>query len=317
MGRHRNQYQIIFFGLALLSSSCATTLNQPIQKVAIATDENIKAVSIIKSLSVDSSLIRIDAPRFYYIIRSPKPVAVELQLDSTQRTVFLKARNSFAYWSNLYFNYGLGMLVDRDNTKRYAYPGNNYFILKDTTIKRYAFAPVRKGTMNLSLSLPFPSFFSLQSETGNYNSVGALGLQAGVDYFYADNQYLSLNVGAAIDAFGEYFGPGYRELGAVLFTNVMNNNVVGRFNLGYGINLSKLQWRRTTIGDTVNLNQSIKNTALGFSLSTHYRFGNYFRLGILYQPDLLRLGNSPTLKYQHYISLNFIWKLSLKNAVVN
>ncbi|MEO8962558.1 MAG: hypothetical protein ABI325_11795 [Ginsengibacter sp.] len=302
--------------MALLSSSCATILNQPIQKVAIATDKNIKAVSIIKSLSVDSSLIRIDAPRFYYMVRSPKPLEVELQLDSTQKTVFLKARNSFAYWANIYCNYGIGMLVDRDNTKRYAYPGNNYFTLKDTTIKRYAFAPVRKGTINLSLSLPLPSFFSLQSETGNYNSVGALGLQAGVDYFYKRDQYLSLNFGAAIDAFDEYFGPGYREFGTVLFTNIMNNNVVGRFDFGYGINLSKLQWRRTTIADTINLDQSIKSTALGFSLSTQYRFGNYFRLGFLYQPDLLRLGNSPALKYQHYISINCTWKIPLKNAIV-
>lgn len=299
----------------LLFSSCATIMNQPVQKIAIVTDENIKAVSVRKSLMVDSSLIRIDAPRLYYIVRSSKPLAIDFQFDSTQKTVFLKARNSFAYWSNLYFNYGLGMLVDRDNTKRYAYPGNNFFTLKDTTIKRYAFAPVRKGTMHLSLSLPLPSFYSLQSEKGNYNSVGGFGLQTGVDYFYADDQYLSLNVGAAIDAFGEYFGPGYRELGTVLFTNIMNNNVMGKFDLGYGINLSKLKWRRTTVGDTINLDRSIKNTALGFSLSTQYRFGNYFRLGFLYQPDLLNLSNSSALKYQHYISINFTWKLPLKNAV--
>ncbi len=301
--------------LALLLSSCATILNQPMQKVAIATGKNIKAVSIGKSLSVDSSLIRIDAPRFYYLVRSPEPVEVELQLDSTKKTTFLKSRNSFAYWANIYFNYGLGMLVDRDNTKRYAYPRNNYFTAEDSTIKRYVFAPVRKGTMNISLSLPLPSFFNLQSEKGNYNSVGAFGLQTGIDYFYKSNHYVSLNFGAAIDAFGEYFGPGYREFGTVLFTNVMNNNVVGSFDLGYGINLSKLQWKRTTVGDTINMDRSIKSTAMGFSLSAQYRLGNYFRIGILYQPDILTLNHLPVLKYQHYISFNFIWKLPIKNAI--
>lgn len=309
-------YFTIFIASTFLFSSCATILNQPVQRIFISTDKNIKAVSISKSLSVDSSLLRIDAPTIYYIARSTKPLEVELQLDSTKKTIFLKARNSFAYWANIYF-YGIGMLVDRDNIKRYAYPKRNYFTIKDTTVKRYAFAPIKKGTINLSLSLPFPSFFNLQSEEGNYNSVGVLGLQTGIDYFYKNSQYISLNFGAAIDAFGEYFGPGYREFGTVLYANAMNNNVVGSFDFGYGINLSKFQWKRTTIGDTINLDQSIKSTALGFSLSAQYRFGNYFRFGFLYQPDFLRLNRQPTLKYQHYLSFNFIWKLPIKNASEN
>ncbi len=307
-------YCFIAFSVLLLSS-CATILNQPVQRVAIATDKNIKSVSVSKSLSVDSSLIRIDAPGFYYTVRSPRPLEVELQTDSIKKTVFLKARNSPAYWANLYY-FGIGMLVDRDNTKRYAYPKNNYFTVKDSIIKRYAFAPVRKGTMNLSLSLPVPSSFNLQSEKRNYNSVGAFGLQTGVDYFYKNNQYVSLNFGAATDAsFAEYFGPGYRELGTVWFANVMNNNVAGSFDLGYGINLSKLQWRRITIRDTINLDSSVKSTTMGFSLSAQHRLGNYFRIGILYQPDLLTLNHSPTFKYQHYISFNLIWKLPIKNAI--
>ena len=92
------------------------------------------------------------------------------------------------------------MLVNRDNLKRYAYPKRNYFTLEDTTIKRHAFAPIRKGTINLSISWPLPSFFHLQSETGNYNSSGPFGLQTGMDYFYQNNHYVSLNFGAATDA---------------------------------------------------------------------------------------------------------------------
>ncbi|HEY5463342.1 MAG TPA: hypothetical protein VIJ95_08800 [Hanamia sp.] len=308
-------YFTISLAIILLLSSCATLLNQPIQRIFISTDKNIKAVSISKSLSADCSLLRIDAPTIYYIARSTKPLEVDLQLDSTKKTIFLKARNSFAFWANIE-NYGIGMLVDKDNIKRYAYPKRNYFNIKDTTIKRYAFAPIRKGTINLSLSWPFPSFFSLQSETGNYNSVGVLGLQTGIDYFYKNNQYVSLNFGAATDVFGDYFGP-YFESGNTVFTSIMNNNVVGSFDLGYGISLSKFQWKRTTIGDTINLDQSIKSTALGFSLSAQYRFGNYFRFGFLYQPDFVRLNRQPALKYQHYFSFNFIWKLPIKNATEN
>ena len=313
MRLHHISYRIFFFALIILFSSCATILNQPIQRVFISTDQHIKSVSVTKSLSIDSSLIRIDAPKIYYLVRTNKPLSIEFQLDTTKKTILLKARNSSEYWLNIATNYGVGMLVDRDNTKRYAYPKRNYFTVKDTIIKRYAFAPIRKGTINLSLSWPLPSFFNLQSETGNYNSSGPFGLQTGVDYFYKDNHYISVNFGAATDVFGEYFGP-YRETGTIFFTSVQNNNVVGSFDFGYGINLSKLEWKRTTIRDTINLDKSIKSTTLGFSLSTQYRFGNYFKLGTLYQPELFRINVSPALKYQHYISLNLIWKLPIKNT---
>lgn len=117
----------------------------------------IRAISVSKSHSTDSSLLEIGAAKSYYVERSKKPLAVELQLDSTKKTILLPSRSSAAYWANIYFNYGIGMLVDKDNLKRYAYPKRNYFTVKDSTIKRYSFAPIKKGTVNLSLSWQMPS----------------------------------------------------------------------------------------------------------------------------------------------------------------
>ncbi len=308
-------YLIIIFPLTVLFSSCATILNQPVQRIFISVDKNISSVSVNKSLATDSSLTRIDAAKNYYIVRSKEPLAVELQIDSTKKTILLPSRNSTAYWANIYFNDGLGMLVDKNNVKRYAYSKRNYFAVKDTMIKRSSFAPITKGTANLSFSWPFTSFFNLQSETGNYNSTGPLGLQTGVDYFYKNNRYVSLNFGAATDIFGEYLGKGYYESANLLFANLMNNNIAGRFDFGYGINLSKFEWRRKTIGDTINLDKTIKSTIAGFSLSIQYRFGDYFRFGILYQPGIFGLNATPVLKYQDYISLNLTWKLPLKNGM--
>jgi len=306
-------YSIILFVL-IFFSSCASVLNQPVQSVFISKDKNIQSVSVPKSLSTDSSLSKNDVAKVYYVERNKKPLAVELQLDSAKKTVFLQSRNSTAYWVNIYFNYGLGMLVDKDNRKRYAYPRRNYFIVKDTMIKRVAFAPIKKGTVNVSFSWPLPSFFNLQSESGNYVSSGPLGLQTGLDYFYKNNQYISLNLGAATDIFGEYLGKGYYESANLVFVNLMNNNIIGRFDFGYGAHLSIFEWRRKTMGDTINLDKTIKTTAAGPGLSTQYRFGDYFRLGILYQAAIFRLHATPVFKYQHYISLNLTWKLPLKNG---
>ena len=312
---HKTRYQIFFIISAMILCSCATTLNQPLQRIFIATDNNIKSVTVNRSTLTDSTLIGIDESKIYYVPRGPKPLIGELQHYSTKKIVILKARSSFAYWANIDFNYGLGMLVDKNSTKRYAYPQKNYFSVEDTTIKRHRFPPVRKGTINLSLSLPFITIFNVQSNNRKYNSIGIFGLEAGMDFFYKKDHYVSFNIGAATDAsIVDHIGPGYFETGSSLFASVQNNYVIGSFDIGYGINLSQLQWRKKTIGDTINLDQSVKNTALGFSLSAQYRMGNYFRFGLLYQPDFFSTNLSPAFNYQHYISLNLIWKLPVRNA---
>ena len=318
MNKLKTKFRIFLSVSSMLFTSCATTLNQPLQRIFIATDNNIKSVTVNRSTLTDSTLIRIDAPKIYYVPRSPNPLIVELQLDSTKKIIVLKARNSFAYWANIYFNYGLGMLVDRDNTKRYSYPQKNYFTVEDTTIKRHRFPPIRKGTINLSLSLPFLGIFDLQSGNGKYTSAGIFGLETGVDFFYKNNQYVSVNIGVGTDAtIVEHLGPGYFETGSSVFASVRNNHVLGSFDIGYGINVSQLQWRKMSIGDTINLDQSVKNNALGFSLSAQYRMGNYFRFGLLYQPDLFTTNRSPAFNYQHYISLDLTWKLPVRNAKEN
>ena len=296
------KYLVIIIGFLTLLSSCATLLNHPVQKINISSDKKIQVVSVEKAVSADGI-------GSYYIPRSNNPLIVKLQIDSTQKTITLTPKSSFAYWFNIYCNYGIGMLVDKDNPKRYAYSPRNHFKLKDSTIKIVRFAPINKGTVQLSLSLPFTTIFNVQAIDKHHNSVGLFGLEAGVDYFYRDNKYLSINAGAAIDRVGEYFGPGYVQTATTLFTSLRNNHVVRSFDLGYGINVSRPKWTIQTLGDTIKINESVKSIGLGLSLSAQYRVGNYFRLGMLYQPNLLNTSFKPLFNYQHYISLNLIWKL--------
>jgi hypothetical protein len=204
------------------------------------------------------------------------------------------------------------MLIDKNNPKRYAYSVRNYLKLQDTTIKRYRFVPIEKGTINLSLAPTFTTIFSIQAKDKKYNSVGVFGLEAGVEYFYRNNNYLSINLGTATDRFGEYIGTGYVETATTLFTSLRNNNIAGSFDFGYGINASRQKWTMHTTGDTIKINESSKSIGLGLSLSAQYRVGSYFRLGVLYQPDILNTSFKPTLNYQHYISLNLIWKFPVR-----
>jgi hypothetical protein len=229
--------------------------------------------------------------------------------------MLLKPHNSPLFWVNIYFNYGIGMLVDLSNPKRYDYPSKNYYYVKDSLILRHRFAPMQKGTANLSFSLPFTTIFSVRSLGKQYNSAGILGLETGLDYFYKENRYLSLNVGAATDRLPvDYFGPGYVQTAVAVYASARNNMLLGSFDLGYGISVSHLTWSRVPIGDSLLTTQSQKSTGLGFGFSAHYRLGKYFQLGVLYQPTLLSNSISPSFAYQHFMSLNFTLKIPVKKA---
>ena len=312
MTRLTTTCKLFFYVLPLVFSSCATLLNGPAQNVHIATSPAIRQVTVDKCIATDSSLAKGYGFNTYVAARSNQNMVVHLQLDSGTKTILLRPRNSFAFWYNIYGNYGIGMLVDKDNPKRYCYPAWNYFSIKDSAVCRSRFAPIRKGQVRLSLALPFANIFCLTSTEGQYYSGGVFGLEAGADYFYKTDRYISLAAGAATDrGLGEYFGKGYLNRGAVLYTSIRNNYVVGSFDLGYGISFSGLRWAVVPYGDTVDVHKAVNNTGLGLSLSAQYRFGNYFRMGVLYQPNLVTTNFSPAINYQHYISVSLIWKLPL------
>ena len=296
--------------LQLFISSCATLSNSPAQKIWIATDSTITHLSVEKSILIDSSIQGSRKPASYIVPRSARELAIHFRLDTIEKTLLLHPRNSFAYWYNILGNYAIGMLVDRDKDKRYAYPAWTYLTKNDTGVHRHRFPSIPKGQLRLSLGYAPINILSLKSPEGQYAAFGVFGLETGLDYFYKKDRYLSLTVGAATSAAPvDHFGKGYLRRANTFYANIRNNYVIGSFDLGYGISMADLQWVRTTLGDTVNLNKTTNNIGFGLSLSGQYRIGNSFRIGLLCQPNLLNTDHSPTFNYQHYISLNFCWKI--------
>ncbi|MBS1653904.1 MAG: hypothetical protein JSU05_03590, partial [Bacteroidetes bacterium] len=190
---------------------------------------------------------------------------------------------------------------------------SNYIFIKDSSIRIKRFENLQKGTVALSFSFPLITGFVIKPEGKPYRSAGLFGIEAGADYFYRENRYLSLHTGAGTDAtFVEYFGTGYIEHAAVLYSNIRNNYVLGSFDLGYGINFSQFIWKRQTLGDTINMDQTIKNNAIGLSLSANYRISNHLRMGMLYQPCFINTGAQRADGYQHYICLKMSWMFPLR-----
>jgi len=311
MTKHSALSVAAVFVIPVFFSSCATVLNGPAQNIRVATDEKIRRVSIENALFEDSSARAPEAPGTYLVRRSNKTLVIHIQLDSGEKIIRFRPHNSLAYWLNIE-TYGIGMLVDKDHPQRYAYRCWSYLALKDTAITLRRFAPVPKGTARFFLSVPLINSFSLKSPEGRSTPTGPLGLEAGVDYFYKTDHYISLSAGAANSLFVDHIGKGYFTAGHTFFGSIRNNHVVGSFDLGYGLSFSDLHWSKVTNGDTVKLDRSVKSTGFGFSLSAQYRLSRYFRVGILYQPTLFTVNLSPSVNYQHYISAGLVWRWPIK-----
>jgi hypothetical protein len=199
-----------------------------------------------------------------------------------------------------------------DNVKRYGYKIHNYFtaenattITNNSTIKQFRFNSSEKGQLNLSLSLPFMTNLVVNTTDKHYESSGMLGLEAGLNYYYSTKSFLSANIGIGADKLlVEYFGP--HQESKVVYASFRNNRVLGSFDIGYGINISKYFW-----DITMTSGQNAEAVGLGGSFSADYRLGNYLKLGVLYQPNLLNTSFKPTIDYQHFFSLNGTFTLPI------
>lgn len=296
----------------LLLASCARTFNSGMQKVVIETDKHVQVLNAGPLAPTDSFDLRQRHIKTYYVPRSPKPLIITIATDSMQKQVVLPSQNSLAYWYNIAANYGIGMLADKDHPKRYGYPAHNYITVNDTDVVIRRYAPEEKGAFYLSLGIPYLQSFHMRQPDGRYSSSGIFGLEAGVEYYYRPDRFLSLNLGTGMDKVGEYIGTGYYQSGMTGYASLRHNHVTGNFEWGYGLNYSQLIWGRHTYGDTIKIEQSYRNHLIGFSLAAHYRLGRFIRMGMSYEPGFLRLSPVKQIDYQHHISLQIVWKLPLR-----
>jgi hypothetical protein len=305
---------IFFFISITFLSFCASIINSSTQRIFISTDSSVKKITVQKSNYIDSTSITPGAVREYDIVRNKTPLIITLRTDSIEKKIILKPINSFAYWWNIEY-YGIGMLVDKNNKKRYAHHVWNYFSIKDT-IQRQRFPPITKNSLTLSLAVSPANGFNVKANNTLYTSISILGAEGGLDYHYKPKQFVSLSIGSSGNEHSivDHIGPGYIQWQRVFYMNLCNNNVIGDFSLGYGLNISRLQWGQRLNGDTLNRSELISNTAIGPSFSAQYRLGQYSHLGILYQPCLFILNNNSPWNYQHYISVRFIWELPINKA---
>jgi hypothetical protein len=300
-------------------TSCATILNQPYKNVKVHTTEPSKIVHRNDTIKTVNNRANVWAER------KKENLSIVAMTDSITKTIEIKSRNSFWWWFNIPYTYGIGMLVDMNNPKRYSYPKRIYINSADTISRYYRYSQSdNKGELHLHLSLPHFNFFHSVPENENaLNNTSFWGATIGLDYYYSKNQFVNFGVSfafglifpipAAVDFTGDI------ELGSSQYISISNNHKIRRFSIGYGLCFARNTWFYNYIDrwdpppPTRDLYPVTKtHYSFGLVFPAYFQLSENFNLGLVYRPTFYRPFLPNKFAYEHLISIDFAWKIRVK-----
>jgi hypothetical protein len=108
--------KIIPYILLLTCCSCATIMNRRSVRIAVVTTTPVRVVIAKDTFTRIGNKVVLRVPR--------KMVPLEIRVfnDTVSKKITIVPLNSAAYWFNIYATWGIGMLVDKNSSKRYTYP---------------------------------------------------------------------------------------------------------------------------------------------------------------------------------------------------
>jgi len=309
--------RIFFWGLIslFLFSSCASILNRKYTSVRILTEKPGKIE--VNGLTLKTRPEGINLP----VERQNKPLIILYQSDSLEKTVTVDRINSFAWFANIFTNYGLGMLVDKKKPVRYGYPRNIIISTKPEDFVLPRFNPyVPEGSLYWHFSIPYVNNFHLQRlNEGIQNSTGFWGIATSVEYFHSRDRSVSLSIGGVIDFFMPFIAAvdysGEWESSSSAYINLAYKQYYKRFNARLGIHASHQFWNfnYSSFGDPLPPTRPTANVShwtYGLSISTGWQLGRHTWTALTYKPGFFR-SDLPNA-YEHVISLEFGTNITLR-----
>ncbi|MGE0076351.1 MAG: hypothetical protein AB7S48_00675 [Bacteroidales bacterium] len=305
----------IYLLLLVILDSCATIINTSTTKISVYSNRPSR-------LTVNNSTYNFDRECKIYVERNSDSLIMYAESDSLKRTIKLKSKNSLGYYANIFYNCGVGCIIDYNNPKRYTYQNDIFIDYTSHSDRVSRFGSVNKGQINLNLSLPWVNQFVMHPQNEAYkSSIGFWGISAGLDFFYKEDKFISITASgvmdfflpfpAAVDLSGEF------DLMSSSYYSLTDNINFRNFTIGYGLNYSNNTWDHRYYDSfdapPPTREPVVKSSkSLGFTINSYYRISKHFYLGLIYRPTVIRIKPSYALNYEHLISLDFLWKLRIK-----
>jgi hypothetical protein len=171
----------IFLLISITLSSCATLLNR--EKTILKISSDTESIIVFQKDTIftnqKQSVIR--------PLRSKKTIKISVLKDRLKQDFYLKPKLSSIYWLNIY-TYGLGMLIDLKNNKRFRYKHNLHFVT-DSVSKKIVISD--KKTALLAKN----KFFLFTSPLLIFDFFSIPIVSLGSEYFIKDNISLSAEYG--------------------------------------------------------------------------------------------------------------------------
>jgi hypothetical protein len=312
------KYPVYLIALALLLSSCASIMNGSHSKTTFYATGPVRVVHDGDTLKTYENKLEL------FLRRQKKNIPITILTDTSVKAITLKPHGSVAFGLNYIANFGIGFLFDWKKDKRYGYCRKVYIGSK----KRSDFIPETNpaGGWDIHISLPHANAFSFRPEgEATKNHAGFLGLAAGLDYYYKQDRFLSLQSGLTTDFFLPFPAAhdpngAYEGLASLSFT-LSNNYNIKRFTLGYGLSVARNIWSYAYYDwsgvNPVPVRTNAVNrkwTALGLVFPAYFKTGRHFRIGLIYRPTFYRPDSEEKFLYEHLISLDLAWKIRLNRT---
>ena len=230
--------------------------------------------------------------------------------DSIYKKVTINSSFSeYFIFGNLILGFPFGHIFDlfSSGNKKYTYDDDIYVDLNNESdnYKLYSPSSMYKNKVNLLFTFPEGNHF-YQEMQGEYGTqFGFLGLGTGLEYYYSEDQFFSLNFKYIMDfpvfipAPVDYEAPyPIRSAWALSFTDNYDFN---HWILGYGLHYTEYFYAYINMDKEFNNYTEFENYygSIGPALSIKYKIRDRFRLGLNYNPSLFRVDSPARIDYSH------------------
>ncbi len=320
---------VLTFTICLLFSSCATILKKKTYPLLISTNESNAKVKVYDSIY--------DLPAKVMVKRSKEDLDATLIFDETVLDYKVKHRlnKTFLWWNLIGMDFApANYLIDLTNQKRFTY-GNKIYLNSQDSIriigqKKKWFSkeyfdkqyPKRKGALNCVVSVPFVNAFYFNTKDyGKQSGIGFLGISTGLEYFYKNDKFLSLNIAAFTEVAPFYPYNGSADLFTCRSLSLTDNIKYKRYSFGYGLNYSithyiydvrdydapEYDWSYTHL---YTIHQNSQN--IGINTNVYYQISKFFFVGVLYRPSFYEFKPVSKFDYEHTFSFDFVLKVPVR-----